>query len=58
MINWKWPRNERNNLFPWYVILWRLPFIPFIYLFVFLATCFVFMAGGMREAERFWKTIV
>jgi hypothetical protein len=29
----RWPQTKTNNLNPWYVILWRFCFIPFVFLF-------------------------
>jgi hypothetical protein len=29
----RWPSTKRNGMNPWYVILWRLFFLPFVMLF-------------------------
>ena len=55
---WKWPRNRRPNLAPWYKVLWNLiwilPILVVGYLLVFLAFC----KDGWYSADRLRRDIL
>ncbi len=43
-----------NNLAPWYVILWRLLFLPILYLGLIITFIGLLLIFGKREAKEFW----
>jgi hypothetical protein len=52
----RWPSTKRNGMNPWYVILWRLCFIPFMFLFglgyyltILLSTLSFYQAETFRK---------
>lgn len=53
--NWKWPSKPENFLVPWYVIIRRLVFWPF--LLFGRCLCFVAILGGfgLEDAIDEWK---
>lgn len=59
-INWKFPQNQTNreHFSPWYVILWRLLFMPTLVLGALLMVFSVFFMYGKNEAKRFWRNSV
>ena len=50
-----WPKTKTNGYVPWYVMLWRLVFMPLIYGGLALAWVGVAMANGPKQACRFWN---
>ena len=50
-----WPKTKTNGFVPWYVMLWRLVFMPLIYGGLALAWVGVAMANGPKQACRFWR---
>jgi len=52
---WKWPENKRPDLVPWFVIVWRLPWIPLFYVGLAIAWLGVAMALGIEQAKYFWS---
>lgn len=55
MINFRWPDNGINDWVPWYTILWRLPFIPIIYIGLAISFVGITFAKGLNAGIRFWK---
>lgn len=57
-INWHWPadpKTKRNSYAPWYVITWRLAWMPFIFVGILLAALGVFMSYGTGSATSFLR---
>lgn len=53
-INLKWPMEEDNDLAPWYITTWRLPFVPFIYLGFCISFIAIFLGYGKDMALDWW----
>lgn len=51
----RWPEGYIDNYVPWYVILWRFVFLPFIITSVTIAYISIFIGYGKYEANRFIK---
>ena len=57
-MNFKWPQNRRKPYFvPWYIIIWRMIFIPSIFIFGWLFIISVFMCYGFVDAKHAKKDI-
>lgn len=55
---WKWPKNIKPNYTPWYIVLWRIPWM-IMFLFLILLACIpIFFAYGPYETTRFWKDAI
>jgi len=54
MINWRWPAKDSNNLVPWYTILRRSLFLPFVFGGKLILCFGIFGARGAEEARRSW----
>lgn len=52
---WKFPKNIKPNYVPWYLVLWRLPWVLVFVVLIILACIPVFMGYGWRETKRFWR---
>lgn len=54
----RWPEKKNNRLLPWFIILRRLIFFPFLVFGVcFLYVVLLFMFGW-DEANDFWDDLV
>lgn len=55
-MNIHWPRTAENNICPWYVILWRLPWVPLLFGGRILYTAAVLgMTLSLEEAYYAWR---
>lgn len=54
---YRWPENKLTGIVPWFVVLRRLFFWPFL----FIGACIIFLAVlggyGFREAMITWKNM-
>jgi len=57
-IFYKWPEGYIGNAAPWYLILRRLLFVPFVITGFALLYVSVFLGWGKEEAERLRKNIL
>ncbi len=53
----KWPEKPTNNLIPWWLMAWRLLFVPTLYLGMSIAYLSVLMSRGLKEANYYWDKI-
>ena len=51
----RWPARPGNDLFPWYVIIWRVLWAPVLYGGLALAWVAVLATHGRRRARKFWR---
>lgn len=52
----RWPATKRNDMNPWYGILWRLCVYPFVCLFAFgFYLSILLLTFSFYEAETFRK---
>lgn len=57
-INWKWPQKRKNNLLPWYTILWRcIWFVALVCPAAGIIYLGVLLAFGVDEANSFIKDV-
>jgi hypothetical protein len=56
LVMWlRWPENKLTGTVPWFVIAWRLPWMPFVYTGLAIAWFGVAMANGVNQANYFWR---
>lgn len=51
-MNLKWPSKDINNLMPWYIILWRIPFLFLSMLGLACAYYSLLLGFGKEHAKR------
>ena len=51
-MNLKWPSKHTNNLMPWYIILWRIPFLLLSMLGLAFAYYSLRLGFGKETANR------
>lgn len=55
LIQWlRWPEDRLKGVVPWFVVAWRVYWMPLIYVGLALAWCGVALAYGISKANRFW----
>lgn len=54
-INWKWPNSETCPLFPWYIILYRTPFIIIGVTCLWVIYGCIFAMEGKEAADEWWE---
>ena len=55
VLRWlSWPSTPNNDLVPWYQIVWRIIFLPLIYVGIVIAFVGVLLAYGYKDASNFW----
>lgn len=52
----RWPEKKGNGLVPWFVIAWRVMFMPLVYGGLAVAWVGVLCANGYRQACYFWRS--
>jgi hypothetical protein len=50
-----WPKTESNNLVPWYLVVWRIPFFLILTLLRFLCFLVALLGWGYRAARQIWN---
>lgn len=50
----RWPEKPGNHMNPWYVILWKAVFWPFMVFGFAVSFVAILCAHGPREASRWW----
>ena len=56
-MNWNWPKTETNDLVPWYVLGWRIVWLPFYITAACVLVGVAAIAFGRRVAESIWYGI-
>ena len=51
----RWPEDKQAGTVPWFVIVWRLPWMALVYVGLAVAWLGVAMISGTREASCFWR---
>lgn len=54
---YKYPEGYIENTVPWYVIIRRLTFLPFVFIFFAFLYLSILFGYGIEEAERFKKDL-
>lgn len=54
-MNYKWPSTEANDIAPWYIVLRRLPFAPFLYTGIAFTTIMVAAMWGIEAAHDWYE---
>jgi hypothetical protein len=52
---YNWPKGYIEGRVAWYVILWRLPFIPIYFSTIVVACVCVLLTVGSKDAMKFWR---
>ena len=56
LVMWlRWPENKRTGIVPWFVIMWRIPWMALVYAGLAVAWLGVAMISGIHEAVCFWR---
>ena len=59
IIKWlRWPEDKQRIFVPWFIIAWRLPWVPFFYVGLVIAWFGVAMANGVYQAKYFWNKAI
>ena len=54
---YKYPEGYIDNVNPWYVIVRRLIFLPFLFISLLMFYVFIILGWGKSEADRMVKDI-
>lgn len=54
-MNWHWPAKPSNDYRPWYVIGYRMLWIPPFYVGKTITWLSIAAVDGPREANRWWQ---
>ena len=54
-MNLRWPSTPINNRAPWYVVVWRLPFIPLAFVALAIFCLLVGLAYGVSYGIATWR---
>lgn len=51
----QFPAKPNNTLVPWYIMLFRITFVPIVYLGLFITFLGLFFTSGLVVAIDWWK---
>lgn len=51
---WRWPENKLTGVAPWFVIAWRLPWLPLVMVGLCVSCIGIAMMYGIPRAADFW----
>ena len=54
---WNFPRNYNPNIFPLYVMAWKIPCGIIAYIGIFIAFFGIFMGSGLNMAKDFLNEV-
>lgn len=54
-MNWRWPAEPGNDLWPWYELLWRLLWIVPFYVGRAITWVSIAAVEGAGEANTWWR---
>lgn len=54
---YRWPEDRMRGMLPWWTILRRLVFYPFLLVGVCLAFVAIVGGFGLDDAKSFWKKV-
>ena len=53
-----WPAKRGNGFVPWYVALWRILWLPLIFVGMTLACACILCAYGYDQARVTWRDVM
>ena len=54
-MNFKWPKTEYNDWFPWYRIIFNTIVSPIFYIGIFMIIFAIFLCKGKNEAIEIYE---
>lgn len=54
---YRWPEDKRTGRVAWFVVAWRLLWVPLIYSGFAIGLLGTLLAYGAKDAERLWRSL-